>query len=218
MVANISGSQFGFPIRAVAFDLDDTLFDRAAALESLLEKWTGTGIDPRRAVEMNLLPRRELFAGLAELSSCDARAVECRFRTEFPACVRCDPGTVAVLDGLRAAGVPLGLLSNGSPGMQLAKLRACGAAPYFPPRRRLFSGAIRIEKPDPRAFRLLADRLGVDAAEILFIGDDASRDIAGATAAGMSACQLHRPGRERAAGVPVIASLAEWPQLLTVHA
>ena len=220
MVANISGLRIGFPIRAVAFDLDDTLFDRGAALEMLLEKWMGTKVDPRQVVEMNLLPRKELFEKLAQLSACDtaADAVARRFRAEFPSCVKRDPEAIAVLDGLRAAGVPLGLLSNGSPGMQLAKLRACGAAPFLPPRQRLFSGAIRMEKPDPRAFRLLADRLGVEPGEILFIGDDVERDIAGATAAGMIACQFLRPGRERAAGVPVIESLVELPKLLTAHA
>lgn len=217
MVANISGLRFGFPIRAVAFDLDDTLFDRGAALEVLLEKWTGAKLDPRRVVEMNLLPRRELFVELVVLLSCgmDVEAVDRRFRAEFPGCVKRDAATIAVLDGLRVAGVPLGLLSNGAPGMQLAKLRACGAAPYFAPRRCLISGAIRMEKPDPRAFRLLADRLGVEPGEVLFIGDDSVRDIAGATAARMNVCQLLRPGRERAAGVPVIESLVELPQLLT---
>jgi HAD superfamily hydrolase (TIGR01509 family) len=220
VVANISGSRFGFPIRAVAFDLDDTLFDRGAALEVLLEKWTGGRIDPRRVVELNLLPRRELFVELAHVLSCgnDADKVERRFRAEFPSCVKRDPEVIAVLDGLRASGVPLGLLSNGAPGMQLAKLRACGAAPYFPPRRTLISGAIGMEKPDPRAFRLLAARLNVEPGEILFVGDDPVRDIAGAASAGMIACQLLRSGRERAAGVPVIESLVELPQLMNAHA
>jgi HAD superfamily hydrolase (TIGR01509 family) len=220
VVANNSGSRFGFPIKAVAFDLDDTLFDRGAALGMLLEKWTGKKMDRRRVVEMNLLPRKELFVGLAHLLSCgnDADKLERRFRAEFPACVKRDPDAIAVLDGLRAACVPLGLLSNGAPGMQLAKLRACGAATYFPPRRTLISGAIGIEKPDPRAFRLLAGRLGVDPGEVLFIGDDPVRDIAGASTVGMIACQLLRPGRERAAGGPMVESLAELPQLLTALA
>jgi putative hydrolase of the HAD superfamily len=204
----------------VAFDLDDTLFDRRAALEMLLEKWTGAKVDPCRVVELNLLPRKDLFRELAELLSCDtdAEAVERRFRAEFPSCVKRDPEAITLLNGLRTAGVPLGLLSNGSPGMQLAKLRACGAVRYFPPRRTLISGALRIEKPVSQAFRILADRLGVEPGEVLFIGDDPVRDIAGATSAGMIACQLLRPGRQRSSGVPVIDSLAEVPQLLTAHA
>ncbi|HEY1122337.1 MAG TPA: HAD family hydrolase [Haloferula sp.] len=203
----------------MAFDLDDTLFDRRAALELLLERWTEAKVDPRRVTQMNLLPQRELLAELALLSGgIDVTTVARRFRADFPACVASDAETIAVLDGLQATGVPLGLLSNGSPGMQLAKLRACGAASYFQPRRRLISGAIRIEKPNPQAFHLLADRLGVSPGEILFIGDDPLRDIAGAMAAGMNACQILRAGRDRAAGVPVIESLAELSKLLTSHA
>ena len=148
----------------------------------------------------------------------DGHTVERRFRAEFPACVKEVPETIAALDRLRAEGVPLGLLSNGSPGMQLAKLRACGAAPYFTPDRTLISGAIRLEKPDPRAFRLLANRLGVEPGQVLFIGDDPFRDIAGAIAAGMIACQFLRPGRERMADVPLIESLVKLPQLLIASA
>ena len=224
MVANISELRFGFPVKAVAFDLDDTLFDRRAALEILLDKWYSWAVlvEDVFAVDRDgQAPREELFTWLAERfpgSGDDARSLARRFHQEFPACVTPDPAAVEVLDWLRASGVPLGLLSNGSPGMQMAKLRACGAAGHFSKECCLFSGAIRLEKPDPRAFRLLASRLGCEPRDILFVGDDPLRDIAGAAAAGMMTCRLKRRGRTGDCEGTTIASMAELPTLLTAHA
>jgi HAD superfamily hydrolase (TIGR01509 family) len=220
VVANLSRSRIRFPVKAVAFDLDDTLFDRRTALALLLEKWAGGKPEPDLLVRMSLAPRDEFFVKLTRLASpaVEPCHVEPRFRAEFPGCVRADEDALAVLRFLRDAELRLGLLSNGSPGMQLAKLKACGAHRFFPPRRCLFSGSLGIAKPDARAFQILAARLGVEPEEVLFVGDDPLRDIAGATAAGMRACQLVRPGREKVAAAMSIASLAELPPLLTALA
>jgi HAD superfamily hydrolase (TIGR01509 family) len=45
-------------------------------------------------------------------------------------------------------------------------------------------------KPDPRIFQLALARLGVAAAEALYVGDDAEDDVAGATAAGLRAVDV----------------------------
>jgi putative hydrolase of the HAD superfamily len=50
-------------------------------------------------------------------------------------------------------------------------------------------------KPDPRPFQVALERLGVDAARTLHVGDDAETDVAGAQAAGLSAVLLDRGGR-----------------------
>ena len=224
MVANNSGSRFGFPIKAVAFDLDDTLFDRRAALEILLDRWYSWVVLVEDVFEVDRdgqAPRDEFFRWLAErdpASGEDAHRLARRFHRAFPSCIAPDWEVIEVLDQLRGSGLRLGLLSNGSPGMQMAKLRACGAAGHFSNGCLLFSGAIRLEKPDPRAFRLLASRLGCDPGEVLFVGDDPVRDIAGAAAAGMMTCRLRRPGRTDECEGLTIESMTELLQLLTAHA
>jgi len=45
----------------------------------------------------------------------------------------------------------------------------------------------RAAKPDRRIFALALERIGVSAAETLFVGDDAQRDLEGARAAGLQA-------------------------------
>ena len=217
-MANFSPAIPFTALKAVAFDLDDTLFDRRVALSLLLEKWNGSKPDPDRITMMNLAGHESFLIQLSVESegAVDPRHMVRRFHAEFSACIAPDPAVVAVLARLRTAGIRTAILSNGSPAFQRAKLRACGAEPFFDRSDVLISCALGIAKPDPRAFHLLLETLGLPAAEVLFVGDDPLRDIAGASAAGMMACQLLRPGRERVAGVPRIGSLAELPDLIAL--
>ena len=57
------------------------------------------------------------------------------------------------------------------------------------------AAAVGAAKPDPRPFQVALERLGIDAAACLHVGDDPVTDIAGARAAGLSAVLLDRSGR-----------------------
>ena len=190
--------------RAVGFDLDDTLFDRRAALARLMVKWLGA---TEAAGSMTEVLERdgcgqavreefhEWLAGRFPALGGDAKLVARHFRRDFPGCVRPDADTIRVLARLKAAGIKMAILSNGTEATQYAKLRACGAASYFPRHCVLISAAFGFPKPDPRAFGALAEALEIAPAEILFVGDDPRRDIAGAREAGLPTCRLRRPGR-----------------------
>lgn len=90
--------------------------------------------------------------------------------------------TVAIAAELRARGVPLYALTN-------------WPRETFPPQRRRFafmdwfegivvSGDEKVIKPDPRIFRILLDRYGLDARETVFI-DDNPRNADAASSLGM---------------------------------
>lgn len=183
---------------ALAFDLDDTLFDRDLALRSLLEMWQGARLNDEEWADIRNLDeggqslRRVFFRELA-LRFPGVEGISKRFRHELPAHIIPDPRLIEALAHLQSLGMPMAVLSNGSPAFQMAKLKACGAAPFFERDRILISGSLGFEKPDPRAFAALAARLGIPAAEVLFIGNDPERDIAGALGAGMQACLIHYP-------------------------
>ena len=51
----------------------------------------------------------------------------------------------------------------------------------------MFSDEVGCSKPDPRMFRLAAERLGVDLGAMVHIGDREDTDIKGAHAVGMKA-------------------------------
>jgi putative hydrolase of the HAD superfamily len=95
----------------------------------------------------------------------------------------------AVVRAVRAAGLRTGLLSNAG---------GCGR-----PHRdegqwpELFdtivlSGIAGVAKPDPEAFRLVAERLGVPVERCVFV-DDLRRNVLGAAAAGMTGVHHSSP-------------------------
>ena len=78
----------------------------------------------------------------------------------------------------------------------------------------VFSCDVGVSKPDPRIYEIACERLGVEPAECLFVGDGANDELPGAERAGMTALQLRAPGEaltsdgEAWAG-PAIGSLSE---------
>ena len=60
----------------------------------------------------------------------------------------------------------------------------------------VFSCDVGISKPDPRIYEIACERLEVEPAECLFVGDGANDELPGAERAGMTAVQLRAPGEE----------------------
>jgi putative hydrolase of the HAD superfamily len=60
----------------------------------------------------------------------------------------------------------------------------------------IFSCDVGISKPDPRIYEIACERLGVEPADCLFVGDGANDELPGAERVGMKALQLRAPGEE----------------------
>jgi len=91
----------------------------------------------------------------------------------------------------RLGGVPLGILSNGSPRMLEAAVRSSGLEGIFA--HVLSVDAVRVYKPSPRVYELGPRAFGLAAREILFVSSNAW-DIAGAAAFGYRTCWCNRQG------------------------
>jgi putative hydrolase of the HAD superfamily len=134
-----------------------------------------------------------------------------RFRERCPAYV----DVVPALEQL-AAGRTFGVVTNGPADVQRIKLTVSRLARFFPVV--VVSSAIGTGKPDPRIFAIAVERLGVPRDDVLVVGDNLEKDIAGARAAGLRCVWLDRTGAERdpVAYAPdaKIRSLAELPALL----
>lgn len=93
------------------------------------------------------------------------------------------PGARDALLALRAAGIPLGLVTNGSSEGQRAKLERFRLEALF--------DSVHIEgehgagKPDASIFHAALSGIGVSAAEAWMVGDNLARDIAGAQGIGV---------------------------------
>lgn len=92
------------------------------------------------------------------------------------------PGTIAMLERYRAAGLKLGVVSNAEGHIE-SDARRFGIHHYFDVI--IDSHVVGVAKPDPRIFRLALERLKVAPEEALFAGDIYSVDMVGAHAAGI---------------------------------
>jgi len=95
---------------------------------------------------------------------------------------------VSTLEEMRKRAHKIGLISNTgrSPGRTLRKLLIdLGVLKFFD--ATVFSDEVGWLKPDQRIFKAAAEKLGVEAGNIVHIGDDPERDVWGAKQAGMRA-------------------------------
>jgi putative hydrolase of the HAD superfamily len=115
------------------------------------------------------------------------------YRARFPGACRLFPDVLKTLSSMRASGLKIGLITNGSFRMQSRKLESVALGSAFD--TVLISDAEGISKPDVRIFLRALERLEVEPAAAAFVGDSPEVDIAGARAAGMRAIWRRDPGR-----------------------
>lgn len=123
------------------------------------------------------------------------------------------------LDALDAAGIRMGIITNGDLAFQSAKIERVGLATRI--EHVIASGDLGFAKPDPRIFEHACTVFGVAAAAAAYVGDRLHTDAIGAAAAGLTGVWLDRSGaatteelaEAEAAGVPVIGSLDELPAI-----
>jgi FMN hydrolase / 5-amino-6-(5-phospho-D-ribitylamino)uracil phosphatase len=202
------------PIRALSFDLDDTLWAIEPTIvraEQLLHDWLGRH-HPEIPALFNAIALRELTrvaarrwpdrahdrgglrrsalrlaaeqVGIAE-TFCEHTAFEVFQHARNE--VELFPDALPVLTRLRFR-YPLVALSNGN-----ADLTRIGID-------HLFVLALNPEttgtaKPDPAMYLAACEALDVDPGEVLHIGDDPRLDVLGAAAAGMRTVWFNREGR-----------------------
>jgi HAD superfamily hydrolase (TIGR01509 family) len=121
------------------------------------------------------------------------------------------PGARAALASLAQRGVPLGVFSDYPVD---AKLEALGLADLVPLRVCATEPAINAFKPHPRGFVEACARLGLPPSEVLYVGDRAEVDGAGARAAGMRCAIVSDRGRNAADGYLALASFDSLTRLV----
>ncbi len=125
------------------------------------------------------------------------------------------PEVPDVLARLKAAGLRLAILSNGTPAMLTALVSAAKLDALFD--QVLSVEAAGVFKPHPHVYQLAVDRLGVPAGAMSFQSSNAW-DVHAAAAFGLQVVWCNRYGqrRERLPGKPAaeVKTLAELPALL----
>lgn len=124
------------------------------------------------------------------------------------------PDATETVRALKARGLQLGILSNGSPPMLAAAAEASGLGPSLD--AVLSVDALRLYKPRPEVYALVTERFGIAPQEVAFVSSN-RWDVMGAASFGFQSIWVNR-GRmpdEYSDQPPqhIIASLAELPAL-----
>ncbi|AOZ00078.1 haloacid dehalogenase, type II [Cupriavidus sp. USMAHM13] len=199
-------------IRAVVFDAYGTLFDvysvtaRAEQLfpgkgEALALLWRDRQIDYSR-IRSLAAPDGARYKPFWDLTVDALRyaaerlelsldeAAEAQLLKEY-ACLSAFPENLGALKRLRAAGLPLGILSNGNPQMLDISVKSAGMQGLFD--HVLSVESVRLYKTAPAAYGLAPAAFGLAAQEILFVSSN-GWDACGATWFGYTTFWINRAG------------------------
>jgi putative hydrolase of the HAD superfamily len=220
-------------VKAVLFDLDDTLFDHSHCASSALagvrrmhERFGAIDENEfeRRHAEILEVLHLDVLAGKIDL---DSARIE-RFRRLYRAAgLDADPdlaartatayregyiasrrevaGATALLREIRSHARVV-VVSNNLLFEQQQKLRDCGLDRYVDVL--VVSEEVGVSKPHPRIFDVALERAGCHAGEAVMVGDSWVNDIEGARAVGIRAIWFNRAGSPSPdPEVEVIASL-----------
>jgi putative hydrolase of the HAD superfamily len=108
-------------------------------------------------------------------------------------------------------GATLGVISNYEAWLE-DLLSDLGLSDLLPVR--VISGVVGVEKPDPAIFRLALDRVGLPAAEVVYVGDVPDFDYEPAAAIGMFPVLIDRRDRHRDFTGVRVTDLRELPAVL----
>lgn len=228
-------------IRAVVWDVDDTLFDYTTAdragmrahlaAEGLLERYGSAERALTRwreiteaqwarfsAGEVTFQAQRRdrvrVFLG-EELTDAGADAWFDRYVAHYETAWALFPDVLPVLDAL-AASHRHAVLSNSSLHVQDRKLRVLGVHDRF--EAILCAAELGVSKPEAGAFLAACAALGLAPHQVAYVGDHPRIDGRGAADAGLLSVWIDRDGvytgDDMVSGPHRIASLAELPALL----
>jgi putative hydrolase of the HAD superfamily len=85
----------------------------------------------------------------------------------------------------------LGIVSNAQEAFTLDELDLYGLREHFDPI--VLSSEVKVKKPNPIIFHAALEKIGADPKETVFVGNDLTADIMGASALGMKTILVGRP-------------------------
>jgi putative hydrolase of the HAD superfamily len=190
-------------IRAIFFDLDGTLIDRARTCLRCAEGFLAShprvvSLRVRARLIKNLaseadspyLDRRLVARVLARSFpglGLSPAAVAADLAARLPGCIEPDPAVLRMLGEL-SVHYTTAILSNGSRRVQRAKISRAGLGSAVG--RVFISGELGVRKPDPAIFDRALGWAGVAADEALIVGDHPYDDIRGGQRAGLWTCAV----------------------------
>ena len=171
-------------LKAVIFDLDDTLYSEKEYVRSGYGKIAAVIPEVENAAEKLWSLFEEKKPAIDELLKKEniqseevKKACLHAYRYQTPD-IHLYEGVTEMLSAFRAEGLKLGIITDGRPEGQRAKLQVLGletmvdeiiVTDEF--------GGPEFRKPNPKAFETMKERLGVEYAEMCYVGDNTKKDF-----------------------------------------
>lgn len=191
-------------IRAVVFDLDDTLYlerDFALSGYAACEQWMRrqgmpAGLAALAASEFEAARYDRIFDRVLPALGIEPRqeiiqALIREYRSHEPA-ISLTPDAAAVLPKL-AARYHLALLSDGPAVTQRRKVEALGVAQWLDPIVLTDDHGREAWKPNVRCFRIIEEATGLAGDELAYVADNPAKDFAGPMKLGWHRIRIRRP-------------------------
>ncbi|MGH0682276.1 HAD-IA family hydrolase [Bacillus mycoides] len=178
------------------FDLDDTLLDRDKAVDKLfsfiLEEFYGDV--EQHAVKNEMLQKFKGYDKKSYGHSDKVKVLESFFdefppkyrlprnciqdfwNNNFPKCFSINQKTINIINTIKSH-IKVGIITNGSTQRQKEKIINTNLNRYFD--TIIISEEAGFSKPDKLIFELALNKLNVQSEDVLFVGDDLEKDIAG---------------------------------------
>ncbi len=186
-------------IKAVVFDLDHTLFDRYETLRLVVPAFRNyfvlnSGITDEYIYEnicwadkqyvhlgwekiLKHLINKGVFKKAPDINEYTQCLVSL-FRETAVEYIFTKP----ILKKLRADGYKTGIITNGNPVTQNSKIDLLGLREFVD--EIIISGEEDYDKPEPEIFEIMAERLGIEPSEMMYVGDNPLNDVEGSRKAG----------------------------------
>ena len=105
-------------------------------------------------------------------------------------------GASELLEDLTAAGVRVGIITHGWTVKQAEKLIRLGLIPHLDPEAIFISDQIGISKPNPKLYQVALARLGLEAGEVMYVGDNPENDVVPPARLGMKTVWARRASKQ----------------------
>ncbi|HEM5005647.1 TPA: HAD family hydrolase [Streptococcus suis] len=227
-------------MKALIFDVDDTLYDQIQPFERALERhievareqieplylsfrryadevFEATAIGKMSLKDSHIYRMKHALADFGyQVSDATALAIQIDY-DYFQGQIELSPVFPEIFSWCQAQGIAMGIITNGPYRHQLRKIRTMGLVNWFELEHVLISGQVGITKPNPAIFQLMEERLGLSGVDICYLGDSFENDVVGAKAANWKAIWFnHRKRAEPTAPYQADKVVTDWDELVEV--
>lgn len=228
-------------MKAVIFDLDDTLYDQSQPFRRAVAELMDLDADQVTSLYLrfrhyadaifhqtatgqmdlawsHLYRMQAAFADMGlEIEEELALAIQERY-SYYQGHLELEEDWKELLGLCQQEGYSLGLITNGPHLHQLKKIQALKLDQWMDEDKIIISGQVGLTKPDKAIFQLMEERLGLAPTELVYVGDSFENDVVGSKNAGWQVIWYNHRKRKPKVGTACpdweVASLAELTSIL----